>query len=1123
MPEKTDFSAYVTKDGQPPKPEEHAGGVEHWLTSNVWAPMVNGTGFIQVYNTFADKPAHTLEVAPAKTGGVEWAVQSISGAIGAIGPYVIAGKVAGKLLGTVGEGLELRGAAARAVSSGATARILGAGGYEMLKEPEPGATRLGNALGTMAGFGVFEAGNALLGSGTAAMTRGAERAVTVGVGRIGVGSIGGLTTYETSHVVASLQGQKDTRNWDDRVAAMAGGGFINFGLPLVHQGLNRAIDAGYNSRSFGPGVPVERYLANNGIEDAKILHAARWNPLARVKVAAGAEAETKADVQKNVVYLSEKDTPARLAHELMHLRVARELEPHYDVLATRLRTDPGQAEQHFYNMRHYAEFQARMMEASVNSPSQPNALMDVMRNADKIGEQTASNGRKYNENWKDEWQQLRQDPTFRPRFEYEPIDPVKSKDATTEQQPTKPVEASFGRPEPLGATFENNGINFAVRSKGATHMELMLFDHVNSKATDILPMNKTGDVWHRFVDGAPEGQLYLYRAFGSYNPAVDGTRFNPRMALIDPYSKALDGVNKMPLGFENGDPSQPRQTDSTDEVKKSVAVRDDTFDWKGDKPPAHDMEDSLIYELNVRGFTGKAEELGKLRGTYRGLVEKIPHLKRLGVTAVELMPIMEYAKSDWHINPVTGEPLENAWGYQTLAFQAPDGKYAADGTRGQQVNEFKYMVQQLHNNGIEVILDIVFNHTGENNEHGPTISFRGLDNNVYYMLAPNAPAEYIDHTGCKNTLNVNEPGVRALILDTLRYWTKEMHVDGFRFDLATVFNYDVDNVDKAKTPVIAEIENDPILSRVKLIAEPWSIDQYKLGHFSETRWAEWNGRFRDVVRQFVKGDEGVMRELLTRIKGSPDMYDPRKGRHSINFVTAHDGFTMNDLVSYAQKHNFLNGEDGADGTNDNHSWNWGVEGPVEKSTLPPEQQQAIDQLREQQIKNMMSILLLSRGTPMILSGDEFRRTADGNNNYWPQDALNMVDWSLAEKHAGVLRFTEMMSALRRRFALGRPQQMDAHGTQPFDQDLGDTNHYLGVQWAADGSNPAQASAKTSLYAGMNSYWNPLEITLPEGRWRRLVDTGLPAGQDIVESDQAQEVGQKYTVQPRTTVIFERIP
>ena len=592
-----------------------------------------------------------------------------------------------------------------------------------------------------------------------------------------------------------------------------------------------------------------------------------------------------------------------------------------------------------------------------------------------------------------------------------------------------------GSPEPLGPSVSPEGINFAFHSSGATRLELMLFDNITDRRpSQIIPLvpetNRTGDVWHIFVEGLPNRTLYNIRADGPYDPNKDGTRFNVVKTLIDPYAPAISGdfywQSGDALGYDNSDPTDegrhltPSKVDNVSGAPRCIAYRSD-FDWENDQHPDIPIEESIIYEVNVRGFTRHHSSESDLAGTYRGFIEKIPHLKELGVTAVELMPIMEFDQFDGPFrDPFTGERLTNAWGYNTVAFFAPESHYSYYGKLGSQVDEFKMLVRELHKHRIEVILDVVFNHTREGNHYGPTISFKGLDNQIYYMLTPQ-PQFYNDFTGCGNTLNCNHPVVRKFILDCLRYWVTEMHVDGFRFDLAAVFAIDVDQQEKGKTPLIEEIETDPVLSRIKLIAEPWSIRQYLLGSFSDRRWAEWNGKFRDAVREWVRG-EPITGELARRVAGSYDLFgndpDDKEGRspfHSINFVTCHDGFTLNDLVTYNEKHNIRNGENNQDGANDNNSWNCGHEGDVTTADLPADKKEEIEDLRRQQIKNCLALLFVSQGTPMLLYGDEMRRSAGGNNNTVFQDnELNWINWDNAKKNADILRFTKLIIAFRKR-------------------------------------------------------------------------------------------------------------
>jgi glycogen operon protein len=712
----------------------------------------------------------------------------------------------------------------------------------------------------------------------------------------------------------------------------------------------------------------------------------------------------------------------------------------------------------------------------------------------------------------------------------------------------------LGSPEKLGAIVTPEGINFAVHSSRATRVELLLFDNIaDRRPSQVIPLdaetNKTGDIWHIFVEGLPNRTLYNYRVDGPYNPAANGTRFNVVKTLLDPYAVAVSGdfywQQGDALGYDNTEPERPDRhlrpgrVDNVAGAPRCIAYRSN-FDWEGDQHPDIPIEESIIYEVNVRGFTRHHSSESDLAGTYRGFIEKIPHLKDLGITAVELLPVFEFDQFDGPFrDPSTSERLANAWGYNTVAFFAPESHYSYYGKIGEQIDEFKMLVRELHKNNIEVILDVVFNHTREGNHYGPTISFRGLDNNIYYMLSPH-PEYYNDFTGCGNTLNCNHPVVRRFILDCLRYWVDEIHVDGFRFDLAAVFAIDVDQQEKGKTPIIAEIESDPDLARIKLIAEPWSIRQYLLGTFSDRRWAEWNGKFRDSVRKFIKGDPGITAELASRIAGSYDLFAPtpeseRSPFHSINFVTCHDGFTLNDLVSYNQKHNERNGEQNRDGANDNESWNCGYEGFVEFSDLPDEEKQAIEKLRNQQIKNFLTILFLSQGTPMLLYGDEMRRTAEGDNNTVYQDnSLNWINWENLKRHAEIHRFTKLIIAFRKRHRIVRrwrymtAEESDTpilrnitwHGVKPKQPDFTGTSRF--IAWTLEAFQTGQRS-DVPIYLASNAFWEPLTIELPEAdgrRWYRVVDTSLPIKEDIVPQEEAFFLPEMtYLVRPRSTIVL----
>jgi len=711
-----------------------------------------------------------------------------------------------------------------------------------------------------------------------------------------------------------------------------------------------------------------------------------------------------------------------------------------------------------------------------------------------------------------------------------------------------------GSPEPLGPSVQPDGINFAIHSAGATRIELLLFDNIaDQRPSQVIPLapetNRTGDIWHIFVEGLRNRTLYNIRADGPYNPAADGTRFNGIKTLIDPYARAITGdfywQTGDPLGYDNCDPEaddrhlRPSATDNVMGAPRCVAYRSD-FDWEGDQHPDIPIEESIIYEVNVRGFTRHHSSESDLEGTYRGFIEKIPYLTDLGITAVELLPVFEFDQFDGPFrDPTTGERLANAWGYNTVAFFAPESHYSYFGKCGEQVDEFKMLVRELHKHHIEVILDVVFNHSREGNHFGPTLSFRGLDNNIWYMLSPK-PEYYNDFTGCGNSLNCNHPVVRRFILDCLRYWVTEMHVDGFRFDLAAVFAIDIDQQEKGKTPIIHEIETDPVLSRIKLIAEPWSIRQYRLGSFSDRRWAEWNGKFRDTVRKFLKGDAGVASELATRVAGSYDLFAPtpeseRSPFHSINFVTCHDGFTLNDLVSYNEKHNERNGENNRDGTNDNESWNCGYEGPVEHSGLSDAEKLAIEDLRRQQIKNFLVLLFLSQGTPMLLYGDEMRRTAEGDNNTVFQDnALNWINWENTRRHADIVRFTKLIIAFRKRHKIVRLwryltsdtaetpilRNITWHGVKPNEPDFSGGARFLA--WVLEAFE-TQERGDVPIYVASNAFWEPLTIELPateDRRWYRVVDTSLPSGEDIVPEEEAFFLPEiTYLVRPRSTIVL----
>ena len=566
-----------------------------------------------------------------------------------------------------------------------------------------------------------------------------------------------------------------------------------------------------------------------------------------------------------------------------------------------------------------------------------------------------------------------------------------------------------GVPYPLGATVRKKGTNFALFSEKATQVDLCLFD-ANGNETDCQPLReRTAFVWHGFIRDIGPGQLYGYRVHGPWDPQ-NGHRFNPRKLLVDPYAKAISGqVNWkgpiFPYDVASGDDLKIDEQDSADSIPKSV-VCDSSFNWGDDSPPRTPLADSVIYEVNVRGFSKLNPRIPeKLRGTYAGLAhpESIKYFKKLGVTAVELMPIHHFIDEGNLVN----QGLSDYWGYNTLGYFAPMSRYCSCGDDGGQVREFKEMVKALHKAGIEVILDVVYNHTCEGNHLGPVLSWKGVCNTTYYRTVPGDARHYMDYTGTGNTLNVQNPQVLKMIMDSLRYWTTVMHVDGFRFDLAATLARELHDVSKLSS-FFDTIHQDPTIADVKLIAEPWDVGEggYQVGQFP-VLWAEWNGKYRDTVRRFWKGDAGQLSDFGYRLTGSSDLYqfDGRKPYASINFVTAHDGFTLCDLVSYNQKHNEANHENNKDGTDNNDSWNMGAEGPTTD--------RAINALRERQIRNFLATLMLSQGVPMLTGGDEFARSQQGNNNCYCQDSeLTWFDWKLDRRRKRLLEFTSKLIHLR---------------------------------------------------------------------------------------------------------------
>jgi len=687
-----------------------------------------------------------------------------------------------------------------------------------------------------------------------------------------------------------------------------------------------------------------------------------------------------------------------------------------------------------------------------------------------------------------------------------------------------------GSPLPLGAQERGRGVNFAIFSRHAIRVRLELFDHPE----DALPAriidldsacNRTGDVWHVWVEGVGPGQLYAYRVDGSYEPS-EGHRFNFNKLLLDPFATAITRLPPWDFASARGyDPLAPEQDsalsklDNSGSMPKCVFVNEH-FKWAEDQPLRHPWSKTIIYETHVRGFTIHPKSGVDHPGTYRGLMEKIPYLKTLGVTAVELMPVQEFNETSvTHRNPQTSQPLRNFWGYDPLVFCAPKASYSSSGGLGQQKLEFKEMVRAFHNAGIEVILDMVFNHTAEGDELGPTLCFRGIDNAIFYTLASDK-RYYKDYTGTGNTINANHPVVRDHILTALRYWTVEMHVDGFRFDLASVLGRDESGKLLADAPLLQRIAEDPILRDVKIIAEAWdAAGAYEVGSFSERRWAEWNGRYRDDIRRFWRGDDGMLGLFANRICGSADIYTKSgKGPDgSINFVTCHDGFTLNDLVSYRDKHNEANGENNHDGTNANFSENYGVEGATTDA--------GIEALRKAQIKNFLLTLLISRGAPMLLGGDEFRRTQGGNNNAYCQDnETSWYDWSFLEQHKEIFRFTCGMIAFRRAHPiLSKEQFYTDHEIQWFGPQGGLPNWSNSKErlFACLIHEDEQRALYLMFNAGTDAVDFSLPPVLPKVHWHLAVDTSRAAPQDLFAEGEEPlwEDPQTYRLSPRSSAIL----
>jgi len=702
-----------------------------------------------------------------------------------------------------------------------------------------------------------------------------------------------------------------------------------------------------------------------------------------------------------------------------------------------------------------------------------------------------------------------------------------------------------GEPLPFGASINNTGVNFAVFSRHATSVTLLLFDDENKSipsAELVLDpyLNKTGDVWHIRIEGISEGTMYLYRVDGPYKPE-EGHRFNRYKVLLDPFAKALTSIATWDLskarGYDWDSPDKDLSFSEYDDIMhmpKSIVVSDD-FDWQGDRPLNFPLRHSIIYEMHVAGLTRHESSGVKHPGTYLAVIEMIPYFKELGITSLELLPIMEFDMfSVNRVNPITGEQLENYWGYDPISFFAPKGRYSSSGNNGEQVKEFKEMVRELHKAGIEVILDVVFNHTGEGSELGQTISFRGWDNQIYYILSEDK-RYFMNYSGCGNTLNCNHPIVRSLIRSCLHYWVIEMHVDGFRFDLGSILGRDQDGKLMENPPILEGIAEDPVLRNTKIIAEAWDAGgAYQVGSFPGGRWAEWNDKFRDDARSFWRGDRGMAHVLATRLTGSSDLYlrDGRKPFHSINFITSHDGFTLYDLVSYNKKHNEANGENNHDGGDNNISDNHGEEGVSHN--------EEILSLRKRQVKNFHATLMLSLGTPMLLGGDEFLRSQDGNNNaYCQNNEISWFNWNLKEKNTENFTFLKKLIKFRQRhpafhrpeFYLGKDTNFNAipditwydrFGKIP---DWNNMGHCLAYR--LDGTEAEKKLDKddNDFYLMFNGSEKDHSFTIcspPEGtHWFMAINTALPEGEDIPLYGHEKLIDEQtsYTVKGRSVVVL----
>ncbi len=698
-----------------------------------------------------------------------------------------------------------------------------------------------------------------------------------------------------------------------------------------------------------------------------------------------------------------------------------------------------------------------------------------------------------------------------------------------------------GKPYPLGATYDGSGVNFAIFSEIADRVELCLLGERGAE-TRIELTEVDAHVWHAYLPNSQPGQRYGYRVHGPFEPS-SGHRCNPNKLLLDPYAKAIEGQtdgHQSTFGYDFGNPTSYNAQNSARHTMHSVVVNP-FFDWGHDRPPRHEYHDSVIYEAHVKGLNMTHPDVpDEIRGTYAGLAHPaiIDHLTDLGITAIELLPVHQFVQ-DTHL---VDQGLSNYWGYNTIGFLAPHNGYAAYGTRGQQVTEFKSMVKALHDADIEVILDVVYNHTAEGNHLGPTLAFRGIDNASYYRLVESAKSHYYDTTGTGNSLLMRSPHVLQLIMDSLRYWVTEMHIDGFRFDLAATLARQFHEVDKLSA-FFDIIQQDPVISQVKLIAEPWDLGDggYQVGNFPPL-WTEWNGQYRDTVRDYWRGEPSTLGEFASRLTGSSDLYEHsgRRPYASINFITAHDGFTIRDMVSYNDKHNDANGEGGNDGEGHNRSWNCGVEGPTDDAD--------VNALRLRQQKNYLATLLLSQGVPMMLHGDELGRTQQGNNNVYCQDnELAWINWDLDDSQQDLLAFTRSLIALRREHPVFRRRRFFAgdpdHGGQ---SELGDIVWYVpeGIEMDQHGWNNSHRSSLMVFLNGQaiptpdtkgrpvlddhflmlfNAWHEEVDFTVPDGidanAWSVVIDTSCPCDED----EEPWATGSTHTLPARSVVVLTGVP